>query len=134
MSVSALNSSISATRADGYNTAEEAKTSISPQAESAYTNKDEFQVLTNPASNIKVANPVQKPNKKQSPTKRRVNIRAIVGGTIGVVAAAGIIGFALALPLASGVAFLALTLPLATIFWCYSYAAAGGFDSAIREA
>ena len=114
MSVTALNSAISAARADGNITTEEAKTLTSPQVLGAYTDKDEYQALTNFAADIKGANTVPKPEAKQTLTKRGVNIGAIIGTTIGTVGAVGAITIAVGTAIAAGTAAaLVISLPLA---------------------
>jgi hypothetical protein len=111
MSVNALNASISAARADGNITAEEAKTLTSPEVLGAYTDKDEFQALTNLAASVRGANTVPKPKEKQSLTKRGVNIGGIVGGTIGVVGAVGAVTLAVGAGVAGGGLAVLVALP-----------------------
>ena len=115
MSVTALTSSIAAARADGNITAEEAKTFTSPAVLGAYTDKDEFQVLTNLAADIKGANTVPKPKEEQSLTKRGVNIGGAVGGTIAGVGAIGVIILGIGSAIALGAETLILAIPAAVV-------------------
>ena len=120
MSIAALNSSVSAFRADGHITLDEAKTLMSPQTLGAYTDKDEFEVIKRLATdvklgNLKTATPEVVEEVNANNQARLIDKGVKIGAAVAsVVAIIGIVCTAVIPALAASVAYFAMALGAAS--------------------